>query len=115
MLLRLPRNATPRTDGKSLCIQCNNSQIIRTVHGKELTYCHRFDKAMLIMEPVEQCSKFKQINEPTVSDYEELAWIIDPGKNGRKAGFVSPKDYKKLVKDGKVEELDTDDPLDHNW
>lgn len=105
--------ATPRTDGQNLCASCRNGQIMRTVRGTEQVFCHRFDPTLLITERIEQCNKYKLEGEPTVSDFEQLAWVINPDRNGRGAGFMSARDYKKKVKDGKEEELpEIRDPFD---
>lgn len=113
MRMKLPRGqATPRTDGQNLCASCRHGQIMRTVRGDEQAFCHRFDKTRQIRERIEQCNRYKLENEPTVGDFEQLAWVINPDRNGRGAGFISAKDYQKKVQAGKADELpEIDDPF----
>lgn len=58
---------------------------------------------MPIRKKIYQCSDYDDKRLPTKHDLYDQAWILrtEKGNVGSKVGFVSPQEFKKLVKDGK--------------
>lgn len=82
---------------KNLCLTCTRATII--TYERELgpaeIHCGMIKQSM--KREVYECSMHAEQNEMDVSDYNQIAWIIDPGKGG-KIGFLRPGTpmHKKL-------------------
>lgn len=79
------QDGTPRSDIKSLCINCHNSSIVKGRNLEYMVHCHQFEKS--INFPVIECSSFSDRRQPSIHDMQKIAWNVETrGKRGA-AGF----------------------------
>jgi hypothetical protein len=85
---------TPNLSNPSLCRSCTRGmQIQGAADSQEVNYCRSLEKA--IRWHVTKCSGYNDKRLPDINDLKQIAWdIIDKG--GKKIGFRTPEDRKKL-------------------
>lgn len=76
----------------SLCLKCANGTIV-VGETQERVYCGYFDKSVEFI--VKECSSFRNRYSVTLSQMEELAWILKTDKSKSFVGFERPKEDKK--------------------
>lgn len=85
------KDGTP-ISGKSLCITCKHSGIVKGQNGEISVHCNSgvFEYRMgHVPWKVAECSKFMPSNMPYRHEMEEMAWKIEARKRGPK-GFEIP-------------------------
>ena len=89
-----------------MCGTCRNSHRQRSAHSNEsFTVCRVTEK--LIEGRVAECSSYEDVRLPTLMSMNQIAWRVASDKQNRKAGFLSPADYRKKKKaDGDADESD---------
>jgi hypothetical protein len=91
MAIRI-KNGTP-VFGESLCDRCSKSHIERGFRETEkVVYCEATCYAHLVPFPVRDCSDYVEKRRQTLTQMEEIAWILSPRGSKRQAGFVSASD-----------------------
>jgi hypothetical protein len=99
MRLRI-EGGTTRHDQPSLCLSCRYATVVRGVSLRdEIVECRRLSEPHnRIGFPVTFCTGYIDRTHPSISEMEEIAWILrsDPKRN--QVGFVKASDLKP--KDG---------------
>lgn len=93
---------------EDLCRTCRNC-----IEMNEERFCGEMYGASgpkRIKQKIYTCTSYNDKRLPTKMDLYEQAWILqtNKGRAGRDVGFVSPKEFKALVKEGK-ENYDTEE------
>ena len=71
----------------SLCLSCSNCVVAKTVANVTMVKCYDFGN---IIDTIEECSAYRDKNQPSEYQLEKIAWEIDPKKKGA-AGFKPPE------------------------
>lgn len=108
MRLKMARGGTTR-GSDNLCLSCKFSTRRRGARSNyEVIRCDMLRAPdNIIEEPIAECSEYQDASHPSLSAMREIAWIVNADKKTGKAGFLSPKDYDKAVKEEKVEKIGT--------
>lgn len=86
---------TPNFSTPSLCVTCRNGQNVKgQTSSDELTLCHAHGCDVPIQFPVVQCSEYDDKRMPSIWEMEKIAWRFSVDNKRKKAGFLSPQDYK---------------------
>ena len=89
--------------GDSLCGTCTKAHIERGFREREeRVYCEATYYTHRVLFPVRECTGYVEKNTQTLSQMEEIAWILAPRGSKRRAGFVPATE---LLKDDKEVEL----------
>ena len=67
-----------------LCSDCSELQAVMSKFGSRLAACETFNRRLNPTDPVVECTKYWQNDQPTVKDMVGIAYIIELG---RKIGF----------------------------
>lgn len=104
---RKVKHGTPIHDKPSLCTSCRRGVIVKGLAESERhTYCHAIgDGAPFeINYQVDECSCYDDKSTPPLYEMQAMAWKIATDRNGRKIGFLRPKEYERMSKEGKLDE-----------
>lgn len=84
------RGGTPIHGERSLCETCRSAHIVKgQTLEEELTVCDAIPmRAVRITFRVTQCSNYNDNRLPSYAELFEQAWILQPARNRRPAGFV---------------------------
>lgn len=96
------RDGTPNGSTKDLCRSCRHATIAKSFDGREVRTC---DELRLLRIPFEvaECSSYSDRSTPTRREMYATAWILRTDEK-RVIGFVNPREWGRLVRDGKEEE-----------
>ena len=90
------QGGTPKS-GKSLCITCKYSMVLKGQEGQEIIICRRlFDDRRPIPFKVAECSEYHPSNMPSLHEMEDMAWKIEARKRGP-VGFEPEKVEMEIV------------------
>jgi len=94
MAIRI-KNGTP-VFGESLCDSCSKSHIERGYRENEkLVYCEATYYSHRVPFQVRECSAYVEKSRQTLSQMEEIAWILAPRGSKRRAGFIPANERHK--------------------
>lgn len=71
--------------------------------GDEVVYCDKLDKPITF--PVVKCNAYADTVQLPLWQLEQIAWNILTDRSGKRIGFRPPGETKRLIRDGKVQEL----------
>jgi hypothetical protein len=95
MRLRI-EGGTARHDQSSLCLSCRHATVVKGVRlREEIVECRRLaEPHNRITFPVAFCNGYINRGHPSISEMEEIAWVLrsDPKRN--QVGFVKASDLK---------------------
>ncbi len=87
------REGTARHDGPSLCISCRSALIVRgATLREEIVQCAKLDVPLnRVTFAVNFCTGYVNRNHPSVSEMEDIAWVLRSDRRTRQIGFVQPR------------------------
>jgi len=93
---------TPRFDGRSLCETCRSGQITTGLRSKDsLVLCRLgHNDAIPMPQPVTTCSDYDDKRIAPLWEMEKIAYRFSVDNRRKHAGFISPAEFKRRVKDG---------------
>lgn len=95
MRLRI-EGGTARHDQPSLCLSCRYATIVKGVSlRQEIVECRRLSEPHnRVAFPVTFCNGYIDRGHPSISEMEEIAWVLrsDPKRN--RVGFVRASELK---------------------
>lgn len=103
-------HGTPRHDGPALCDTCRHATIVRGLSiNDDIVQCSElssgYNGADRIRFKVTACSQYSDRRTPTLGMMTEIAWQLRTDQSGQKIGFMSPDDFAKAEKSGRVTRL----------
>jgi hypothetical protein len=89
------KNGTPM-HGESLCETCVHAHLVKGFRESEqLVVCQACYPERTVPFRVRECSGYTQVKRQTLKQMEEIAWVLDPKGNKRRAGFVPASELRK--------------------
>jgi hypothetical protein len=89
------KNGTP-VFGESPCESCTKSHIERGFReSEERVYCEATYYTHRVLFHVRECNGYVEKRRQTLSQMEDVAWILTPRGCKRKAGFVPASELRK--------------------
>ena len=81
--------------GRSLCETCSRAHIARGFgEGEVLVICQATSPEHRVPYRVRECSNFLEIRRESLNDMKQIAWVLTPREEKRKAGFVSVREQE---------------------
>ena len=82
--------------GDSLCESCTKAHIERGFRESEgRVFCEATYYTHRVLFHVRECTGYVEKNSQTLSQMEEIAWVLEPRGSKRKAGFVPASTIRK--------------------
>lgn len=96
ILLKIEKG-TVTDSGSSMCATCLRGTVIKgTSASHEVTFCNMIERRITFH--VNQCGSYRDSRLPSLSDMEDVAWILRTSRS-RKIGFESPTERRKREKE----------------
>lgn len=88
---------TQPSHGQSRCVTCSHSQIVQgSRESEKVTTCHfNFSYPRHVTWHVTECSTYEDKTRPNLFAMEKIAWKFSPDRGSRRAGILSPDDWRK--------------------
>jgi len=97
------KNGTPLY-GDSLCESCTKAHMERGFReSEERVLCEATYHTHRVLFPVRECTGYVEKRRQTLSQMEEIAWVLTPRGSKRKAGFVQASELEKEEDSGGIE------------
>lgn len=93
---------TPRHFGEHLCLSCSMCQHIRgTQLDQDMVLCHTRggSPARQIKWTVTRCNDYEDKRQPALWQMEKIAWRFSVDNKRKKAGFITPSEWKSMGHD----------------